>query len=136
MQTQEPSFVPEAPKTLHHRYAQKYDDGSFHNVYKNYLPYYGGLVCGPEEEIFDVTFKECEGGSHDSVAWKRTGEDTVDFIFASRKLLDVCFPYGMDAAVKAGQGRMVYLEAISCTSCGKAGELKHNRAPWDKDGPE
>lgn len=125
-------FDPVEEKLQYHRYAQKYDDGKFHNVYTNYLGYYGGLVCNANEEIFDVTFEECEETEHDMVGWKIANTDEIDFIFASKLLLGVCFPYGMEAAIAAGQGQMVYLKTVDCKSCGKAGNLKQNRASWDK----
>ena len=40
-------------------------------------------------------------------------------------LLSLCFPYGLEAAVKAGQGEIVYLKLVSEKFVAKAGELKN-----------
>lgn len=111
-------------KTIFRRYAQKHDNGELHNVYDNLMVYRSGLVCGPQEEVFEVSFTECEKNEHDMVAWQETGSNDISMIFASKLLLTVCFPYGLDAAVNAGKGRCVYLKTISCKPLGKAGELR------------
>lgn len=117
---------------IHHRYAMRYPDGEFHNIYENYICYYGGLVCGPDEEIFDVTFEETIKSDHEMVAWKETGSNEISMIFINELLLSVCFPYGLKAAISAGQGHIVYLKIKDFRSCGKAGALKQNRASWDQ----
>lgn len=116
---------------VYHRYAIRYPDGEWHTVYENYLCYYGGLVCGPNEEVFDVTFEETTKSEQEMVAWKDNQSGDVSMIFKNELLLSVCFPYGLKAAIAAGQGRVLYLKVQSFRSCGKAGALKQNRAPWD-----
>lgn len=116
---------------LHQRYGLRYDDGVPHQLYTNYINYIGGLVCGPHELVYDITFEECSKEEQEMVAWRYKDQTDVNFIFKNRTLLSVCFPYGLDAAIKAGQGDIVYLKEVSSKLCSEAKDLKNHRADWD-----
>lgn len=112
---------------IYKRYAQKHENGELHNVYDNPLVYRSGLVCEPDEDIFRITFVECEEKDHDMVAWQKTDSNNISMIFASKLLLTVCFPYGINAEINAGKGHIVYLKTISCEYAGKAKDLKEQK---------
>ena len=113
---------------IHHRYGMRYNDGVPHNLYKNYRVFTGGLVCGRDELIYDIAFEECDESEHQMVAWRRTGETDIEMIFKNITLLSVCFPYGLDSALKCEQGQVVYLKEISSRPICKAKDLKQYRA--------
>lgn len=106
-------------------FAQKYSNGEFHNIYDNALNYRGGLVCNRDEDIYVIELKESNKDDYDYVGWRKNEKDRTTMIFKTLLLLSVCFPYGLEAAVKAGQGEIVYLKLVSEKFVSKAGELKN-----------
>lgn len=115
----------------YHKYALKYPDDEFHSFYNNYIVYIGGLVCSPDEIVYDITLEECPESEHDMVAWRVSGKTDIDFVFKTKLLLSVCFPYGLKAAVDAGQGEVVWLKITDKKICSKAKDLASHKAPWD-----
>lgn len=118
---------------VYHRYgiAKSPDDKEPQYVQPHYWHYTTGLVCTPDESIYNITLMECAEGRHDMVAWQETDSTDIDFIFKNKMLLTTCFPYGVDAEIKRDRGRIVYLKIIDQTYLCKAKDLKEHRRPWD-----
>lgn len=55
--------------------------------------------------IVDVTVTEDPDGAY--WAWSAEGRPHLSHIYPNRTLLGMCFPYGLDAAEEAGDGRAV-----------------------------
>jgi hypothetical protein len=61
----------------------------------------------PGEPVEQVIVTETEDGSY--YGWLRTGESVPTMIYDHRIPFNMCFPYGVQAEVKAGNGRVVRL---------------------------
>lgn len=117
----------------HHRYALRDQTEKFHSIYSNYRFYRNSCVCKPNKEVFALTLEETTESEHELIGWKDHRTQKLSPIFRNRALLSVYFPYGLEAAIAANQGQIVYLKITSVESCGTAGELERNRAAWDTD---
>ena len=63
-------------------------------------------MCG-DEEIHEVNVREVKDGEKPTHwCWQDTGREDFSMIFPRMILLEVCFPYGVEAATKAGKGRV------------------------------
>ena len=81
-------------------------NGHYMNFYKSY--YSVTTVCGATaEEVRLVRLREDPDGTH--WGWEATGRGTFSMVQPSRMQLEMCFPYGMEVAVKKGDGRPVCL---------------------------
>lgn len=87
-------------------FAEKREDGSFNNVY----PREGQVkMCGvPEELIVSVVVTEDVDGIYHG--WVDKDGLATCMVWPSLMQLKVCFPYGMEAAIEAGQGVYVKLK--------------------------
>jgi hypothetical protein len=84
---------------------------------------------------FEVCVTEVPEGEHTHVGWMRSKSDDGDgiptMIYEHMRALQICMPYGIKAAVEAGQGRVVYLHVS------KVGGPREQVAPADeRDGSE
>jgi hypothetical protein len=64
-------------------------------------------MCG-DDPILKVLVTEDPNGTY--FGWEYSDKDYgFTMIYPNMQLVDICFPYGVKAAVKAGQGRIVKL---------------------------
>ncbi len=81
-------------------------DGMFYNIFKTTLQV---RVCGyDDDEIYAIKFEESPDGEY--WAWQDTGESEFHLIYPHEILFIICFPYGVQAEVDAGRGRVVRLK--------------------------
>lgn len=64
--------------------------------------------CGKDGTIVRVRVTEAADGPYWGWEYTETPGE-LEFIWINRAALDMCFPYGVDAAVKNGRGRVVRL---------------------------
>lgn len=60
-----------------------------------------------DDPIYKVKVEQDDNGIH--WGWMDTDKDKPCMIWAHLSLLKVCFPYGLEAAEKAGQGKRIQL---------------------------
>lgn len=81
-------------------------DGRFYDIFPSVFPV---KMCGyDEDEIWVLNLEEDTDGDYWS--FQDTGEDTFHLIHPHKFLFDMCFPYGPDAEVEDGKGRIVRLK--------------------------
>ena len=64
-------------------------------------------MCGGDQSVVEVRLTEDPDGEYDG--WLDAGEDTPCLIWNSYVFLDMCFPYGIQAAIDKGRGVVVRL---------------------------
>ena len=88
-------------------YAHRYDSGDLHNLGSlRYVQAHG--VSKPIVEV-DVTEVAEDDPAATHWGWLRANDDTPVMIYPREVLFRVCFPYGVQAEVDAGKGRVVRL---------------------------
>lgn len=90
--------------TVQNMYAEKHEDGPFTNIY---LSEGQVRMCGAKN-IVPVAVSEHADGTH--YGWKAKDEDGFCMIWQHEILREICFAYGMQAAIDAGQGVPVRLK--------------------------
>lgn len=78
--------------------------------------WYAHFAANPKvTEMYDdtktpikVSVEEDPNGTY--FGWEYAETKKFSMIYPSIKLVEICFPYGTDAAAKAGQGRVVKLK--------------------------
>jgi hypothetical protein len=66
------------------------------------------------KEPFEVCVTEVPEGEHTHVGWMRSksarGDGIPTLIYERIQALQICMPYGIEAEVEAGHGRVIYLK--------------------------
>lgn len=101
---------------MQHKFFAHKKDGAWTHIYPH-----AGLVnmCG-NDKVISVTITERPDlplPTNDKefcyVGWKNTPDSKPTMIFSCLLLLNMCFPYGMQTAIKSGQGLPIVLEIES-----------------------
>ncbi|ACU71891.1 hypothetical protein Caci_2982 [Catenulispora acidiphila DSM 44928] len=88
-------------------FAHRYDSGDLHNLgSRRYVEFHG--VSAP---IVEVDVVEVSDDDPTATHWGWMGMDITEpvMIYPREVLFRVCFPYGVQAEVDAGKGRVVRL---------------------------
>lgn len=112
-----------------HRYCLMSENYGPNMIHDSSLPYIA--LRRPEEMVYSITFEECNSDEYEMVAWKKKGNNKIEFIHKNRKSLSSCFAYGLDKEIELGRGEMVYLKIVECKECSIVKELENHRAEWD-----
>ena len=81
----------------------KKEKGRYLDLYTNKVA--TSMCCNPDDKIIEVDVTVDETGEY--LGWLKTGEEVPHFIYPKRVLIDICFPYGVDVAIKRGEGKIV-----------------------------
>lgn len=90
-------------------------DGSFGNVgWKPYCEAHASARDG-ESVVPVIATEVTDAAERTHWSWADTGEDTPEWCLTwpSEAQFQVCFPYGLDAAVIAGNGRPLWLKVVA-----------------------
>lgn len=96
-------------------YGAKYND-HYDSIFNNII---GTQMCGYEnDEIYALVFREKTEDDPESNYWGflDKNDDYVSLIFPSWVQFSICFPYGIEAEEKAGNGRRVNLTLLKVRS--------------------
>lgn len=87
-------------------HAHRYESGQLRNLGERWW-----VECHLlSDPIVAVAVEETPDGEEPTHwGWVRTGDDAPIMIYPRKSLLEMCFPYGTDAEVEAGRGRVVRL---------------------------
>lgn len=101
----------EAELTSWVMYARRVERGGLRHYYPNKV----AVRCAgaTDEEIVPVRISLSEEGP--LFGWMPKDRDYPSMIYPSMIHVTMCFPYGVEAAVRAGQGRVVRLKAEEIT---------------------
>ena len=67
-------------------------------------------VCGSSRPIITVTARPAEEGEPETHwGWIDTDEAQPSMIYPTKRQLEMCFVYGMEAEIKRGRGRPIRL---------------------------
>ena len=99
-------------------------NGRLNNFFNNKGIFAHGIVCGSDEEVYEVDLVETTEEDSKYVGYLNFRTNEIEFVFNSRLQLSCCFPYGLDVELNANRGRIVYLKSVSETNLGKASDLE------------
>ena len=96
-----------------HMWAHRYDNGDLHNLGERWWVEIHGLP----DPIVAVDVAEVADGDPAAThwGWVDTGDATPEMIYPRESLFSMCFPYGVQAEVDAGKGRVVRLAVAEVT---------------------
>lgn len=89
-------------------YAHGRQDGSFVHIYPSEFQV---TMCGYEKEPIPVVIAQCDTGEY----WGFDTGKAVRLIQSSLVALEICFPYGLEAAEARGEGKRARLNVTKLT---------------------
>lgn len=92
-------------KPKHQFYGHKDEHG-----FKHIFPSIGQVnMCG-DAQVVPLTVSECKTGEYHG--WIHKDKTVPSMIYKHEKALEICFVYGIQAAIDAGEGRRVKLKVV------------------------